>query len=156
MKKILLAALVTALTATSALAGSARQNTGCGLGTVLWKNRADSSVLSQALQATTNGSFGTQTFGITSGTMECSEPAHFAGNERLKEFMVANMDNLAKDMAVGQGETLNTFNELLQIPADQRADFNQKLQVSFSRIFPHQQVAYADVMNNIVAVTAIR
>jgi hypothetical protein len=156
MKKIVLAALVTALTATSALAGSAHQNTGCGLGTVLWKNRADGSVLFQVFQSTTNGSSGTQTFGITSGTLECSEPARFAGNERLKEFMVANMDNLAKDMATGQGETLNTFNELLQIPVDQRADFNQKLRSSFSQIFPHQQVAYADVMNNIVAVTAIR
>lgn len=156
MKRILLAALVTALTASSALAGSARQNTGCGLGTVLWKNRADGSVFSQALQATTNGSFGTQTFGITSGTMECSEPAHFAGNERLKEFVVANMDNLAKDMAVGEGETLNTFDELLQVSADQRPEFNRKLQLSFARIFPHQQVAYADVMDNIVAVTAIR
>jgi len=155
MKRLLLAGLLTVVTATSALA-SARQNTGCGLGTVLWRNRADGSVVSQTLQATTNGSFGNQTFGITSGTLNCTEPTHFAGNERLKEFTVANMDNLAKDIAVGQGETLNTFDELLNIPADQRMEFNQKMQASFSQIFTHQNIAYADMMNNVVAVTAIK
>lgn len=156
MKKIILSAVVTLLFASVSFAASAKQNTGCGLGTVLWKNRADSSILSQALQATTNGSFGNQTFGITSGTLECSEPAHAASNERLKEFVVANMDNLAKDIATGQGESLNTFNELLQVPADQRLEFNAKLQKSFGSIFTHDKIAYADVMNNVVAVTAIR
>lgn len=156
MKKIILASLVTLLFASSAFASSAKQNTGCGLGTVLWKNRADSSTMSQALQATTNGSFGTQTFGITSGTLECSEPSHFASNERTKEFVVANMDNLAKDIAVGQGETLNTFNELLQIPTEERPEFNSKLQTSFGSIFTHDKIAYAEVMDNVFAVTTTR
>ena len=61
--------------AVPALAQQARQNTGCGLGTVLWGEKADNSILSQTLQATTNGTFGTQTFGITSGTLECNQPA---------------------------------------------------------------------------------
>lgn len=156
MRKLVLAAFVTMLFSSAAFASSAKQNTGCGLGTVLWKNRADGSTLSQALQATTNGSFGTQTFGITSGTLECGEPAHFANNERLKEFVVANMDNLAKDIAVGRGESLNTFNELLQIPADQRSEFNAKLQSSFGSIFTHDKIAYAEVMNNVAAVTTIQ
>jgi len=112
--------------------------------------------LSQALQATTNAFFGNQTFGITSGTLDCSEPSHFANNERLKEFVVANMDNLAKDIAVGGGESLSTFTELLQIPADQRAEFDRKLQSSFSGIFTHDKIAYAELMDNVAAVTAIR
>lgn len=156
MKKILLTALVTMLLSSAAFASSAKQNTGCGLGTVLWKNRADGSTLSQALQATTNAFFGNQTFGITSGTLECGEPAHFVSNERLKEFVVANMDNLAKDIAVGRGEALNTFNELLQIPTEQRMEFNAKMQSSFSSIFTHDKIAYAEVMDNVVAVTSIQ
>jgi len=155
MKKLAFSTILVLLFASAAF-GSARQNTGCGLGTVLWKNRADGSILSQSLQATTNGTFGNQTFGITSGTLECSEPAHVANNERLKEFVVANMDNLAKDIAVGRGETLNTFNELLQIPADQRSEFNASLQNSFSSIFTHDKITYAEVMNNVVAVNAIK
>jgi hypothetical protein len=157
MKRLAVAFLAIAVLATTSFAaGSARQNTGCGLGTVLWKNSADGSTMSQALQATTNGSFGSQTFGITSGTLECGEPSHFADNERLKEFVVANMDNLAKDIASGSGESLSTFTELLQIPADQRVDFDRKLQSSFSGIFTHDKIVYAELMDNVATVTAIK
>ncbi len=155
MKKQAVFTLALLMFASTAFAASARQNTGCGLGTVLWKNKADGSSLSQALQATTNG-MASQTFAITSGTMDCSEPAHFANNERLKEFVVANMDNLAKDIAVGNGESLNTFNELLQIPTNERGEFALKLHNSFDNIFTHDKIAYAEMMNNVVAVTAIR
>jgi opacity protein-like surface antigen len=156
MKKLVLAAFVTMLFSSAAFAATARQNTGCGLGTILWKNKADGSIVSQSLQATTNGTFGNQTFGITSGTLDCGTPPNVVYNERLKEFVVANMDNLAKDIAVGRGESLNTFDELLQIPADQRPEFNAKLQSSFGSIFTHDQIAYAEVMNNMAAVTAIQ
>lgn len=156
MKKQAVLTLALLMFTSTSFAASARQNTGCGLGTVLWKNKADGSTMSQALQATTNGSFGSQTFGITSGTLDCSEPAHFANNERLKEFVVANMDNLAKDIAVGNGESLNTFSELLQIPTNERGDFGLKLQNSFGNIFTHDKIAYAEMMDNVVAVTAIR
>jgi hypothetical protein len=66
------------------------------------------------------------------------------------------MDNLAKDIAVGRGESLNTFDELLQIPADQRSEFNAKLQSSFGSIFTHDQIAYAEVMTNVTTVTTIQ
>jgi hypothetical protein len=156
MKRIILAAFVTLLFSSAAFAASGRANTGCGLGTVLWKGRADGSIVSQSLQATTNGFLGNQTFGITSGTLECGTPGNVVQNERLKEFVVANMDNLAKDIAVGRGESLNTFNELLQIPADQRSEFNAKLQSSFGSIFTHDQIAYAEVMTNVTTVTTIQ
>ena len=156
MKKQALITITLLLVASSSFAASAKQNTGCGLGTVLWKNRADGSTMSQALQATTNASFGTQTFGITSGTLECDEPSHFANNERLKEFVVANMDNLAIDIAAGRGEFLNTFSELLRVPASQRSEFGVKLQNSFGTIFSHDKIAYAEMMDNVVAATAIR
>jgi hypothetical protein len=67
----------------AAFAGQAADNTGCGLGTVLWGDKADNSVISQSFQATTNGTFGNQTFGITSGTLGCNQPANIAANERL-------------------------------------------------------------------------
>ena len=59
----------------TALAQQARHNTGCGLGTVLWGEKANGSVISQSMQATTNNIFGSQTFGITSGTLGCDQPA---------------------------------------------------------------------------------
>jgi hypothetical protein len=152
MKKIVLAAFVTLLFSSAAFAASGRSNTGCGLGTVLWKNRADGSIVSQSLQATTNGTFGNQTFGITSGTLDCGTPPNVVQNERLKEFVVANMDNLAKDIAQGHGESLDTFAELLQVPVDQRPAFNAKLQRSFDKIFTSSSVELAAVIDNSVTV----
>lgn len=134
MKKLLIATLLLAIAA-PAFAGQAASNTGCGLGTVLWGNKADGNVVSQSLQATTNGTFGNQTFGITSGTLGCDQPARFVQNERLLAFTADNVDLLARDIAAGQGETLDTVAELLEVPAAERPAFNATLQKNFDRIF---------------------
>jgi Protein of unknown function (DUF3015) len=151
MKRALLAVLLVLVSASASFAGSAKANTGCGLGTVLWKNRADGSILSQALQSTTNG-MASQTFAITSGTMECSEPAKAVKNEQLNYFVRANMDNLARDIAQGRGETLDTFAELLQVPVENRYDFATRLQANFDKVFTSDQVTMADVIDNAVTV----
>lgn len=153
MKKFILALLVTSLSAGTALAASGKANTGCGLGTVLWDGRADGSILSQALQATTNGILGNQTFGITSGTLECGTPGRVVQNERLNRFVHANMDNLAKDISQGRGETLDTFADLLQVPAEQRASFALNLQQNFDKVFTSDQVALGEVIDNAVIVS---
>ena len=153
MKRIILAVVLTLLAATPVLAASARSNTGCGLGTMIWGNKADNSTFSQAFQATTNGSFGAQTFGITTGTSECSQPSSVVENERLINFVRANMDNLAKDIAQGRGESLDTFAELLQVPAEQRPAFNAKLQQNFGRIFSSPTVELAEVIDTTVILT---
>ena len=134
--------------------GDARKNVGCGLGTMLFQNNADDSTLMQSLQATTNGTFGTQTFGITSGTSECKQPSKFAKNDRLNEFMAANIDNLAKEIAMGRGETLEAFAELLQVPANERPEFYQKLQANFAKIFTSENVQLANVVDNVVTVSS--
>ena len=149
-----MAVLVVVMVSPVFAAGSAHQNTGYGLGTMLWKGNADNSSLFQAFQATTNGSFGSQTFGLTTGTSECSQPSAFVKNDRLNEFVVANMDNLAKDIAMGGGETLAAFSELLQIPTEKRSEFYQKLQANFAKIFTSENVVLANVVDNVAAVSA--
>ncbi len=134
--------------------GEAHRNVGCGLGTMLWENKADDSTLLQTLQATTNGTCANQTFGITSGTSECEQPAKFAKNDRLNEFVVANMDNLAKDIAMGRGETLDAFADLMQVPVEKRAEFYQKLQANFAKVFTSENVVLANVVDNVVTVSA--
>ena len=155
MKKVALTAVFLPLYASAAFAaGTAHMNTGCGLGTVLWGSKADGSVMSQSLQATTNGTFGTQTFGITSGTLECAEPSKVVQNEKLNYFVLANMDNLAKDIANGRGEALDTYAELLGIPAEQRQNFYATLQANFARIFTSDHVTLSDVVDNTIAVSS--
>ncbi|HXV21556.1 MAG TPA: DUF3015 family protein [Desulfuromonadales bacterium] len=138
------------LLAGAAFAGQAASNTGCGLGTILWGNKADNSVFSQSLQATTNGIFGNQTFGITSGTLGCDQPANIAASERLMEFTVANMDSLARDIARGEGESLATLAELLAVPAENRGEFYANLQGNFADIFITGEESAANVLDRIV------
>ncbi len=153
MKKILMAVALTAvMTSTAFAAGTAHNNTGCGLGTMLWEGKADNSSLFQAFQATTNGTSGAQTFGITSGTSECQQPSSFVQNEKLIHFVQANMDNLAKDIAMGKGESLDTFAELLGVAPAQSAAFNAKLQSNFGKIFTSENIVLAEVIDNAVAV----
>lgn len=155
MKKVVVIAVVLSLmlVGSAFAAGQARSNTGCGLGTMLFKNNADDKVLLQSLQATTNGIYGNQTFGITTGTSECAQPKNFASNQQLNEFMVANMDNLARDIAQGRGETLDAFAELLGVPAEKRPEFYSQLQAGFAKIFTSPGVQMASVMDNISTVS---
>lgn len=138
------------LSGTALAAGQAASNTGCGLGTILWGNNADGSIMSQSLQATTNGTFGNQTFGITSGTLGCNQPAKFAASERMIEFTAANLDNLAKDIAQGQGESLETLAELMAVPAEQRPALYGNLQSNFDGIFTTGTERSGDVLDRIL------
>lgn len=52
-------------------------STGCGLGFIVW--RGERGVAPQILAVTTNGTFGTQTFGITSGTSGCDPNGRITG-----------------------------------------------------------------------------
>ncbi len=122
---------------------------GCGLGSMVFGNQPGPV---QIFAATTNGTFGTQTFGITTGTSNCTKQPKFAGKERLNEFVLANMDNLAKDVAMGHGESLDTLAELLGVSADKKQLVYAKLQASFSNIFTSEKVEVADVVDAIVAV----
>jgi hypothetical protein len=149
MKKILLAAALTMISAGTVYADA---NTGCGLGSLLWAGKANTTV-SQAFQATTNGTFGNQTFGITTGTLGCSTPAKFVKSEELNRFVKSNIDNLATDIARGHGENLDAFAELLQVPVEKRAEFAAKLQSNFAKVFTSDQVVLAEVIDNTITVT---
>ena len=70
-------------------------------------------------------------------------------NERLLEFTAANLDNLARDIAVGQGESLDTLAELLEVPAAERGLFYYRLQSDFAAIFPATDVTAAAVIDRI-------
>lgn len=150
MKKLVVAVAVLSLFAAgSAIAGG---NTGCGLGTMIFKD-SNQSTLIQVLAVTTNGTFGNQTFGISSGTLECEQPKKNVRNERLNEFVQANMDELARDISAGKGETLSTVAELMGVPAGQRDAFNRNLQAHFLQIFPAPGVEFAHVVDTIVSVS---
>ena len=127
-----------------------QKNTGCGLGSIAWEGQ--NGLMSQTLAATTNGTFGTQTFGITSGTSNCEQVKSFTSNEKVDTFVAENMDNLAMDIARGQGEYVNTLAILMEVPDAKKASFSSQLQAHFSDIYTSDKVTHSDVVQNILVV----
>ncbi|BFU78067.1 DUF3015 domain-containing protein [Arcobacter sp. 15-2] len=146
MKKILLSTAATLLLATSAMA-TINNQTGCGLGSQIIKD--DSSAIMLALQATTNGTSGNQTFGITSGTSGCQK-TKFVMNETTQRFVASNMDQLSKEIAMGHGETVETLAELLNV--ENKSTFIASLQKNYNAIYTSSNVKMANVLDNVSAI----
>ena len=144
MKKLLIGSLA-ALALTSSAYAAANTNTGCGLGSIVIKDQ--STVVMQVLAATTNGTSGNQTFGISSGTLNCDAPSRVASNDKLNRFVAENMDELALDISAGQGETLSTVAKLMNVK--DTASFSAKLQKNFSNIYASKDVNSANVIDSI-------
>ena len=143
--------LVAALGMSVALLGSGAAlaapygDAGCGLGSVIFK---DEKGLVQVLAATTNGFFGTQTFGITTGTLNCGESA-LKVSSTTKVFIEANREAVAKDVARGSGETIVSLSNIAGC-----ADAGQvgtTLQAHFSGIFPSPSATSDEVTNALLA-----
>lgn len=125
------------------------KNTGCGLGWAVFGGDSKSA-LGQILQITTNHATSSQAFGITSGTSGCRQPSAMFVNNETHKFVNDNMDKLALDISVGQGETLNTLATLLKV--EDKSSFNAKLQANFEKIYTNENVTSADVIDNIIKV----
>jgi hypothetical protein len=70
------------------------------------------------LMATTNGTFGSQTFGISFGTSGCTNDGKVWAKHRTEFFVATTFGNLAEDMARGHGEHLTALAVLLGVPTD--------------------------------------
>jgi hypothetical protein len=130
-------------------ASELQDNVGIGLGTMIFGDR--DGLISQISAATTNGSFGNQTFAISSGTLGAKRPSSFVQNEQMKNFVKDNMDGLARNVAAGSGETLDTLAELMNVQAADRAAFAKTLQANFSHIFTSATVTHTEVLENLEA-----
>ncbi len=127
-----------------------QRNYGCGLGSMMIDN--DGSLMSQTFAMTLNGCFGSQLFGVSSGTSNCDKPDSFFASEKINTFVADNMDNLANDIAKGQGEYLDTLAVLMEVPDQKRPELYATLQTNFKTIYPSPETTHSDVIKNIVAV----
>jgi len=118
---------------------------GCGLGSMAFDAKPGAI---QILAATTNGLFGTQTFGISSGTSNCTDTG--GGSRSAKAFIQTNREALAKDISRGGGETVTNLATLSGCP-DATA-VGSTLQRNFATIFPGATVSDVAVSDNVVAV----
>jgi DUF3015 family protein len=120
---------------------------GCGLGSLVFGNQPG---IVQIFAATTNATFGSQTFGITTGTSNCQDSMN--GRFGVKMFIETNKEALAKDISRGQGETLKNLAAMAGCSDAPLA--SATLQKNFSTIFPNEKVAPEQVSESILATLA--
>ena len=147
MKNFIVVAGMLAVALSPAMAVN-QKNVGAGLGTMIFKDQ--DGLLSEVCAATTNGLYGTQTFAITSGTLGAEKPSSLVGNEKASEFIAANMDQLACDIAMGEGESVNALAELLNVKDTQT--FAANLHTHFDEIYTSESVTSAEVVQRIAKV----
>jgi Protein of unknown function (DUF3015) len=81
--------------------------------------------------------FGTQTFGITSGTSECTTDGVIRSERAVEAFAEATFESLTQEMAQGEGEHLRAFASLLGCSAESFNDFGRLTQRQYTHIVPH-------------------
>lgn len=143
LASVVLVASVASTTTTSSADARGYGPAGCGLGSLIFE---PNSGFTQVLAATTNGSFGTQTFGISSGTSNCDGTA--GGAASAKAFVETNRVALAKDIARGSGETIDALSKLAGCPAS--GDVGSSLQRRFSEIFANVGATDSEVSGKVI------
>jgi hypothetical protein len=110
MRKLPLLALVAflfALTPVSSVLAAGYGAAGCGWGGKVIGSNND--ILAQLGATILNGSLSNQTFAITSGTSGCGKSGLVTAENEQNVFVENNFNSLAKEMAAGEGENLNTL-----------------------------------------------
>jgi hypothetical protein len=126
-----------------ALKGPGKYGTaGCGLGSLAF-GATPGPV--QILASTTNNIFGTQTFGISSGTSNCAPSASAVGT---LHFVEANREALAKDISRGAGESIGTLAAINR--CTDPAAVGIVLQGRYAAIFPNQGAPSEEVTRAIL------
>ena len=138
MNKKVLAA--TAALVIGASAGVFADNIGPGLGRVLLKGK--SGKLWEFVGTTLNGLCGNGAFALTTGTLGYEEGATIALVD-TKDFVADNMDGLAQDIAMGEGEYLDVLADMLSV--SDKVAFKNTLKDNFSNIYTSSDVTAEEV-----------
>lgn len=132
-KWLRLGAILLPLSATAAWGAHPDTGPGCGLGKLAWSDYSrQRSIAPQVMMATTNGTFGSQTFGISSGTSGCTNDGTIMGEYKATVFAAANYESLSQEMARGGGEHLASLAELMGVPEESRPEFFALAQTQYA------------------------
>lgn len=125
--------LATACLSATCFAGTVRDNCGCGIGTMALGE--ETGILSHVAATILNGLSGNQTFGVSSGTLDCDQSVSLVSVDEVEVFVADNMDHVISDAANGQGMYLAALADLMQIELADRPGFYASVQDNFDTIF---------------------
>lgn len=145
MKKVLVAA---ALVLASAQGFAAVNDAGCGLGSMVIQ---DNTKLMQVLAVTTNAT-GMQTFGISTGTSNCTAQNFVMNEKAVQYFAEVNQADLSREMAQGQGEKLAALASLYGCKGDAQKSFGKMTQSNYGKILPSAATSSTEMVSNLTQV----
>ncbi|HSS38468.1 MAG TPA: DUF3015 domain-containing protein [Polyangia bacterium] len=118
---------------------------GCGLGSMVFKENNGT----QILAATTNGIFGNQTFGITSGTSNCASGGIIKAQREQAAFAEVNFQDLKRNMATGGGEFLTSFATLLGCEDAAKPALAKMTQSKYEAILPTEKTSPMEMLSGL-------
>jgi hypothetical protein len=122
---------------------------GCGLGSIAFGNQNTAAM--QILAATTNGTFASQTFGITSGTSNCVSGGVVKSQREQAAFAEVNFQDLKRNMASGGGEFLTSFATLLGCEDSAKPTLAKMTQAKYESILPTVKSTPMDLVSGVKA-----
>ncbi len=156
-KKVIMLSVAVLFGMQAGLAMAANPDTGpgCGLGKLAWGDYShQKNIAPQVLMATTNGTFWSQTFGISSGTSGCTNDGKVMSEHKTTMFAQLNFENLSQEMAQGQGEHLASLATLMGVPTEHQAAFfamTQERYTSLVKTGEASPVAMVKAINDAIA-----
>jgi len=122
--QIQLALLLVAIPVGSVLAANPDNGPGCGLGKLAWSDyKHRKNITPQVMMATTNGTFGSQTFGISFGTSGCTNDGQVMAARKTDMFVASTFECLSEDLARGQGEHLASLTMMMGVAVEHQPAF---------------------------------
>jgi hypothetical protein len=111
---------------------------GCGLGSVIMKKN---SIMSQTFAMSTNGSFSSQFWGITTGTSNCNAKGFASVDQDPVIYAESNMDSIQIDLARGEGEHLEGLVRLMGCSDAEAGAAGQALRGQYDQISSTESAA---------------
>jgi hypothetical protein len=155
MKPIIALTLGTILIAGAAAQAQDQQtepanSAGCGVGALLFEGKQG--IAPQILANLTNNTYLTNTSSITSGTAGCNSEGVVTPPAKVRVLVTSSLDNLARDVAKGDGEALESLADAITVDKEDRSLFRTTMKNNFGRIFPTSDVTGDEVWAHIHAV----
>ena len=144
MKRTLWLVAAALVLSTAAQAGG-QNDAGCGLGSMLFKEQKP---VHQILAATTNGCFGNQTFGITTGSLGCTSGGLIKSSKEREVFVATNLRVIERELAAGKGQYASSLASLSGCGAKSE-EFLSLSKARYEKLFPSAKTGAVELIKNL-------